>query len=130
MKTQQEYIDQGEQYILKTYNRFPVVLEKGEGVYLYDADHKKYLDFGAGIAVFALGYGNEAYNQALKDQIDKLIHTSNLYYNIPAVEAAKKIVDASVQLSPQTVQQRGPLRKAFFVCVQIMLEVRWEPIFP
>ena len=95
MKTQQEYIEQGEQYILKTYNRFPVVLEKGEGVYLYDADHKKYLDFGAGIAVFALGYGNEAYNQALKDQIDKLIHTSNLYYNIPAVEAAKKIVDAS-----------------------------------
>ena len=95
MKTQQEYIDQGEQYILKTYNRFPVVLEKGEGVYLYDADQKKYLDFGAGIAVFALGYGNEAYNQALKDQIDKLIHTSNLYYNIPAVEAAKKIVDAS-----------------------------------
>ena len=54
MKTQQEYIDQGEQYILKTYNRFPVVLEKGEGVYLYDADQKKYLDFGAGIAVFAL----------------------------------------------------------------------------
>ena len=95
MKTQQEYIDQGEQYILKTYNRFPVVLEKGEGVYLYDADQKKYLDFGAGIAVFALGYGNEAYNQALKDQIDKLIHTSNLYYNIPAVEAAKKIIDAS-----------------------------------
>lgn len=44
MKTQQEYIDQGEQYILKTYNRFPVVLEKGEGVYLYDADQKKYLD--------------------------------------------------------------------------------------
>ena len=50
MKTQQEYIEQGEQYILKTYNRFPVVLEKGEGVYLYDADQKKYLDFGAGIA--------------------------------------------------------------------------------
>ena len=54
MKTQQEYIEQGEQYILKTYNRFPVVLEKGKGVYLYDADQKKYLDFGAGIAVFAL----------------------------------------------------------------------------
>ena len=44
MKTQQEYIEQGEQYILKTYNRFPVVLEKGEGVYLYDADQNKYLD--------------------------------------------------------------------------------------
>lgn len=108
MKTQQEYIEQGEQYILKTYNRFPVVLEKGEGVYLYDADQKKYLDFGAGIAVFALGYGNEAYNQALKDQIDKLIHTSNLYYNIPAVEAAKKIVDASglKKSSLQTVEQK------------------------
>lgn len=93
--TQKEYMTQGEQYILKTYNRFPVVFEKGEGVYLYDVDQKKYLDFGAGIAVFALGYGNKAYNNALKNQIDKLIHTSNLYYNIPAVEAAKKIVEAA-----------------------------------
>ncbi|GFO83959.1 MULTISPECIES: aspartate aminotransferase family protein [Anaerostipes] len=92
---QKDYIEQGEKYILKTYNRYPVVLEKGEGVYLYDAEGKRYLDFGAGIAVFALGYGNKAYNDALKDQIDKLIHTSNLFYNIPAVEAAKKIVEAS-----------------------------------
>ena len=81
--------------LLHTYNRFPLVLDHGEGVYLYDTDGKKYLDFAAGIAVEALGYSNEAYKQALKDQIDKLIHTSNLYYNIPAVEAAKKIVDAS-----------------------------------
>lgn len=93
--TQKEYMAQGEQYLLKTYNRFPVVFEKGEGVYLYDVDQKKYLDFGAGIAVFALGYGNKAYNDALKNQIDQLIHTSNLYYNIPAVEAAKKIVKAT-----------------------------------
>ena len=92
---QKDYIEQGEKYILKTYNRYPVVLEKAEGVYLYDAEGKRYLDFGAGIAVFALGYGNKAYNDALKDQIDKLIHTSNLFYNIPAVEAAKKIVEAS-----------------------------------
>lgn len=92
---QEEYIQQGEKYILKTYNRYPVVLEKGEGVYLYDAEQKKYLDFGAGIAVFALGYGNKAYNDALKKQVDQLIHTSNLYYNIPAVEAAEKIVKAS-----------------------------------
>ena len=95
MKTQQEYIEQGEQYILKTYNRFPVVLEKGEGVYLYDADQKKYLDFGAGIAVFALGYGNKEYNDALKAQIDKLIHTSNYFYNEPAVNAAKALTKAS-----------------------------------
>lgn len=93
--TQKEYMAQGEQYILKTYHRFPVVFEKGEGVYLYDVDQKKYLDFGAGIAVFALGYGNKAYNDVLKNQIDQLIHTSNLYYNIPAVEAAKKIVKAA-----------------------------------
>ena len=91
----QTIIQTAESSLLHTYNRFPIVLDHGEDVYLYDTDQKKYLDFAAGIAVFALGYGNEAYNQALKDQIDKLIHTSNLYYNIPAVEAAKKIVDAS-----------------------------------
>lgn len=81
--------------VLHTYNRFPVVLEKGDGVRLYDVDGKEYLDFAAGIAVFALGYNNQAYNQALKDQIDKVIHTSNLYYNIPMVEAAEKLTKAS-----------------------------------
>ena len=90
-----DYMKQADQVLMKTYNRFPVVFEKGEGVYLYDIDGKKYLDFAAGIAVFALGYGNETYNQALKDQIDKLLHTSNLYYNVPAIEAATKIVNTS-----------------------------------
>ena len=90
-----EYIDQAEQDLLHTYNRYQIVLDKGEGVYLYDMDGKKYLDFCAGIAVFALGYGNEAYNDALKGQIDKLIHTSNYYYNVPAIEAARKIKKAS-----------------------------------
>lgn len=89
------YMERADQVLLKTYNRFPVVFEKGEGVYLYDTEGKKYLDFAAGIAVFALGYGNEAYKIALKDQIDKILHTSNLYYNIPAVEAAEKIVKTS-----------------------------------
>ncbi len=90
-----EYIDEAEKDLLHTYNRFQIVLDKGEGVYLYDMDGKKYLDFCAGIAVFALGYGNEAYNNALKNQIDKLIHTSNYYYNVPAIEAARKIKKAS-----------------------------------
>jgi acetylornithine/N-succinyldiaminopimelate aminotransferase len=90
-----EYIDRAENCILKTYNRYPIVLEKGEGVYLYDMDGKKYLDFAAGIAVFALGYGNKAYNDALKAQIDQILHTSNLYYNKPAIEAAEKIVKTS-----------------------------------
>ena len=74
-----KYIDKAENYILKTYNRYPVVLDRGDGVYLYDLDGKKYLDFAAGIAVFALGYGNQEYNDALKAQIDKILHTSNLY---------------------------------------------------
>lgn len=95
MTKMQEYMEQGEEYILKTYNRYPLVLEKGDGVYLYDMDGKRYLDFAAGIAVFALGYNNKEYNEALKNQIDKILHTSNLYYNRPAIDAAKKIVQTS-----------------------------------
>lgn len=91
----QEYIDIAEQELLHTYNRFSLVLDHGEGVYLYDTDKKAYLDFAAGIAVCALGYSNEAYKNALKDQVDKLLHTSNLYYNVPTIEAAKKALKAS-----------------------------------
>ncbi len=91
----QEYIDEAEKDLLHTYNRYQVVLDRGEGVYLYDINGKKYLDFVAGIAVFALGYHNEAYNNALKDQIDKVIHTSNYYYNVPAIEAAGKLKKVS-----------------------------------
>ena len=91
----QSYIDEAEKVLLHTYNRYQVVFDKGEGVYLYDMDGKKYLDFVSGIAVFALGYHNEAYNEALKSQIDKIIHTSNYYYNAPAIEAAKKIKEIS-----------------------------------
>ena len=89
------YIEEAEQALLHTYNRYQVVLDRGEGVYLYDIEGKKYLDFAAGIAVFALGYGNEEYNTALKGQIDKLLHTSNYYYNVPAVEAAKHLKKVS-----------------------------------
>ncbi len=90
-----EYMDRTEQSVLHTYNRFPVVFEKGEGVYLEDVEGKRYLDFGAGIAVFALGYGNREYEEALKDQISKVIHTSNLFYNPPLMEAAEKLVKVS-----------------------------------
>lgn len=86
-----EYIDEAESVLLHTYNRYQIVWDKGDGMYLYDIEGKKYLDFVSGIAVFALGYNNKAYNDALKDQIDKVIHTSNYYYNIPAIEAAKKL---------------------------------------
>jgi acetylornithine/N-succinyldiaminopimelate aminotransferase len=88
-------IDKAEKYLFHTYNRYPFVLDRGDGVYLYDTDGKQYLDFAAGIAVFALGYNNMVYNNALKAQIDKLVHTSNLFYNEPAANAAEKICKAS-----------------------------------
>ena len=93
--TKQEYINEAESNLLHTYNRFNLVIEKGDGVYLYDTDGKKYLDFASGIAVFAFGYNNKEYNDALKEQIDKIIHTSNLFYNVPATEAAKKLTAIS-----------------------------------
>lgn len=95
MGTMKEYIDEAERDLLHTYNRFQIVLDHGDGVHLYDMDGKEYLDFCAGIAVFALGYNNQRYNDALKAQIDKLIHTSNYYYNVPAIEAAKKLKEVS-----------------------------------
>lgn len=83
-----QYIEETNNGLVHTYNRFPVVLDRGEGVYLYDTDGKKYLDFAAGIAVCGLGYGNQELNQTLKDQVDRLLHTSNLYYNTSCGEAA------------------------------------------
>lgn len=91
MSVSQKIMEETEQHVLHTYNRFPVVFERGEGVRLYDVDGKEYLDFGAGIAVFALGYGNRDYNEALKGQIDRLIHTSNLFYHTPLRDAARKV---------------------------------------
>ncbi len=89
------YMEQTEQYVLHTYNRFPVVLESGNGVYLKDTAGKEYLDFAAGIAVYALGYHYPGYDEALKSQIDKVMHTSNLYYNVPMGEAAEKLIKVS-----------------------------------
>ncbi|MCR5488218.1 MAG: aspartate aminotransferase family protein [Lachnospiraceae bacterium] len=95
MKKSEEIIKTGENYFLNTYNRYPVVLDHGEGVYLYDIEGKRYLDFFAGIAVYALGHGNREFNEALKGQIDRLLHTSNLFYNEPASKAAEVFCRAS-----------------------------------
>lgn len=95
MKPMNDYMEAAEAHVLHTYNRFPIVLEKGEGVYLYDTDGKKYLDFAAGIAVFGLGYHYPGYDEALKEQIDKVIHTSNLFYHVPLADAAEKLAKAS-----------------------------------
>lgn len=95
MGKMQDYIEEAEQVLLHTYNRYQIVLDKGEGVHLYDIEGKEYLDFVSGIGVFALGYHNEDFNSALKEQIDKLTHTSNYFYNVPAIEAAKKLKEIS-----------------------------------
>ena len=90
-----QYIETAESALLHTYNRYQIVLEKGDGVYLYDVDGKKYLDFAAGIAVCSLGYGHPKYKLALKNQIDTLMHTSNLFYSKETAEAAKKLQKAT-----------------------------------
>lgn len=94
-KNREAYIDAAEQGLLHTYNRFPLVLDRGEGVYLYDTDGREYLDFAAGIAVCGLGYSNRAFQEALKGQADMLLHTSNLYYNAPVIDAAQKALAAA-----------------------------------
>ena len=94
-RNREEIIKDAEDSILHTYNRFPVVFDHGRGVYLYDTDGREYLDFGAGIAVSALGYGNEEYGAAVKAQVDKLLHISNLYYNEPVAEAANLLTEAA-----------------------------------
>ena len=95
MSNMNQKMEAAEQVLLHTYNRSKVVFDHGKGVYLYDTDGKEYLDFAAGIAVCSLGYGNETYTDALKAQVDKLLHVSNLYYNEPTTEAAKKLLKAS-----------------------------------
>ena len=95
MSNMNQKMEVAEQVLLHTYNRSKVVFDHGKGVYLYDTDGKEYLDFAAGIAVCSLGYGNESYTDALKEQVDKLLHVSNLFYNEPTTEAAKKLLQVT-----------------------------------
>ncbi len=88
-------IEKAEQILYKTYNRFPVIFDHGKGVFLYDTEGKKYLDFGAGIAVCGLGYNDPEYTAALENQAGKLLHISNLFYNQPAIDAGEKLLAAS-----------------------------------
>ena len=81
-------------HLIHTYNR-SITFVRGEEVYLYDNTGKKYLDLGAGIAVSALGYSNEEFKQGLKDQIDQLIHVSNLYYTEPVIKASELLAKGS-----------------------------------
>ena len=88
-------MEKAENALLHTYNRFPIVFDHGKGVYLYDTEGKEYLDFAAGIAVCSLGYGDETYTESIKNQVDRLLHTSNLFYNEPTTSAAEKLLKVS-----------------------------------
>ena len=91
----EQHIANAEEHLIHTYNRYQIVLDHGKDVHLYDINGKEYLDFVSGIAVFALGYGNKEYNDALKAQIDKILHVSNYFYTEPMEEAAKKVTEAA-----------------------------------
>lgn len=91
-------IQEADQQFVSVYNRYPIILDHGEGMYLFDVDGKRYLDFGSGIGVCGLGYHDPNYTHMLQAQIEKLVHTSNLFYNVPAVEAAKRFNQASHHL--------------------------------
>lgn len=95
MQNKEETIKMAEQVLYKTYNRFPVIFDHGDGVHLYDSEGQEYLDFGAGIAVMGLGYGDLEYTERLKEQAGKLLHTSNLFYNQPAIDAGEKLLKVS-----------------------------------
>ncbi len=94
MRTE-DIIKDEQQYILQTYGRPEFVLERGNGVYLFDTDGNRYLDFVSGLAVNALGYGDYEVAKAIEEQVGKLMHVSNLYHTIPSVELAKLLVENS-----------------------------------
>src|SRR6266446_4065397 len=82
-----------DKYVVPTYARFDLVLERGEGSYVWDINGRRYLDFGGGIAVCVLGHANPEITDALAEQSRKLVHVSNLYYTEPQARLAKRIVD-------------------------------------
>lgn len=94
--TMKHIVDEGEAYVMHTYGRFPIALEKGECVYLYDEAGKRYLDMYAGIAVNALGYNHPVLTKALIEQVQKMMHVSNYYYTKEQVGAAKLLVENSI----------------------------------
>lgn len=91
----EKLIKYGSDYIMNTYKYTPIVIDKGEGCYLYDTDSNKYLDFVSGIAVNSLGYNNNEFIDSLYKQLKKFNHCSNLYWNQPQIELAKTLIENS-----------------------------------
>lgn len=93
--TKDEIIKKADEDLIGVYNRFPVVFTGGEGMYLFDNEGKKYLDFASGIGVNAFGYGDEEIAKTLSGQLSTLVHVSNLYYTEPLVKAAEAVKEIS-----------------------------------
>ena len=93
--TTAQVIADGQKYVMNTYGRLPIVIDKGEGCYVWDLDGNKYLDLVAGIAVNSLGHGHPAVVQAIKEQSEQLLHCSNLYWIENQVNLAKLLVEKS-----------------------------------
>lgn len=91
----QEIIAMGQKYVMNTYGRLPMALVKGEGVYVWDADGKRYLDFVSGLAVNSLGHCHPAVVDAIREQAGRLMHVSNIYWNENQVEMGKLLVENS-----------------------------------
>jgi acetylornithine/N-succinyldiaminopimelate aminotransferase len=91
----QDYINKESMFIMDTYARFPVVLEKGNGATVFDVDGKKYIDFGSGIGVNSLGYGDKGIAKAVTEQAKRFAHISNLYYHPKMIELSEMLTKAS-----------------------------------
>jgi acetylornithine/N-succinyldiaminopimelate aminotransferase len=87
----EEVIQREKQFLLQTYNRYPLVIERGKGVFLFDFDGKKYLDFVAGLGVNALGHAHPRIVKTIREQAARAIHLSNLYYNEYQGRLAEKL---------------------------------------
>ena len=95
MSRMEELAARGGKVVMNTYSRFPIAFDHGKGMYVWDADGKKYLDFVAGIAVNSLGYNHPKLTEKISEQVKKLIHVSNLYYTEPQIELAEMLVQNS-----------------------------------
>src|SRR5881628_812202 len=93
--TLEQIADLERQYLLQTYNRYPIVLSRGKGVFLFDIDGKRYLDFVSGLGVNALGHAHPRIVKTIRDQSAKLIHVSNLYYHEYQGPLAEKLCGLS-----------------------------------
>ena len=91
--TYQELKAEENKYVMNTYGRFPIALDRGEGATVWDVEGRKYIDLASGIGVNCMGYNNQTIIDAITAQAHKLMHVSNLFTTEPMVQVAKKLVE-------------------------------------